>query len=84
MEPPQFELLQRFFDDQWKAPTQKSLPDPGLGDGFQRSELLDAGVADQQVQAAELRYHRADQLVGLRRVGDVAREGRRGPPLIDS
>jgi hypothetical protein len=38
----------------------------GLGDGFQRSEVLDPGVADQQIQAAELGYHRADQLVGLR------------------
>ena len=44
--------------------------------------MLDAGVADQQVQAAELRYHRADQLVGLRRVADVAGEGRRGPSLV--
>jgi hypothetical protein len=39
----------------------------GLGDGLERSEVLDPGVADQQVQAAELRHHRADQLVGLPR-----------------
>jgi hypothetical protein len=54
----------------------------GLGDRLQRSEVLDAGVADQQVQAAELRYHCADQLMGLRGVADVAEEGRRGPPLV--
>ena len=28
--------------------------------------MLDPGVADQRIQAAELGYHRADQLVGLR------------------
>jgi hypothetical protein len=49
----------------------------GLGNGFQRSEVLDSGVADQQIQAAELGYHRADQLVGLRHVTDIGREGRR-------
>jgi hypothetical protein len=44
--------------------------------------VLDPGVADQQGQAAEFRYHRADQLVGPCRVGDVAREGRGGTTAL--
>ena len=54
----------------------------GLGDGFERSEVLDPGVADQQIQAAELGYHRADQFVGLRHVTDIGRESRRGTPVV--
>ena len=44
--------------------------------------MLDPGVADQQIQAAELGYDRADQLVGLRRVADIGRESRRGTPVV--
>jgi hypothetical protein len=51
----------------------------GLGDGFQRSEVLDPGVADRQIQAAEPGFHRAGQLVGLRRVTDIGRESRAHP-----
>jgi len=47
-----------------------------------RSEVLDPSVADQQIQAAELGYHRADQLVGLRHVADIGRESRRGTPVV--
>jgi hypothetical protein len=44
--------------------------------------VLDPGVADQQIQAAELGYHRADQPVGLRHVADICRECRRGAPAV--
>jgi hypothetical protein len=37
--------------------------------------VLYPGVADQQIQAAELGFHRADQLVGLRHVTDIGRIG---------
>jgi len=45
-------------------------------------ERMSASNGTSASAAAELRYHRADQFMGLRRVGDVAREGRCGPPVF--
>ena len=45
----------------------KEVIEVGLRNDFQPSEVLNAGVTDQPVQAVILGYHRAAQLVGLRR-----------------
>jgi hypothetical protein len=55
----------------------------GRSDRLQRPEMFDTGVAGQHVQPAELHHHPLDQVLGLRRVGDVGSEGDRLVALVD-